>query len=287
MNKLSGLLFVFYMLLLQACNMINPKETIPTFIQIDSVHLAPTVLSKHGSISHKITDVWVYYDLQFLGAFELPAKVPVITEGRGQLQIVAGIWDNGLSGTRAKYPFYTVDTFTFSASPAQTLFHTPQFNYRTTDTPAITYTVEDFEQGNGFTKYSGDTSLVRTNTSGELFEGDWSGKITLDSAATSSQIITIENYSLPANQDAYLEMNYKCDVPISMQTRINYQGAWTTYDIIGLKARDNWTKVYLKLSGFSATYQNGKFRFIIASSLPSGMDKATVLIDNFKIIYFN
>ena len=287
MNKLSGLLFLFYMLWLQACNMINPKETIPTFIQIDSVHLAPTVLSKHGSISQKITDVWVYYDLQFLGAFELPAKVPVITEGRGQLQIVAGIWDNGLSGTRAKYPFYNVDTFTFSASPAQTIFHTPQFTYRTKDTPVITYNVEDFEQGNGFTKYSGDTSMVRTNTSSELFEGDWSGKITLDSAATSSQIITIESYSLPANQDAYLEMNYKCDVPISMQTRVYYQGAWTTYDIIGLKARDNWTKVYLKLSGFSATYQNGKFRFIIGSSLLSGKDKATVLIDNFKIIYFN
>lgn len=287
MNKLSGIFIVFYILILQACNMINPKETIPTFIQIDSVHLAPTVPSKHGSISHKITDVWVYYDRQFLGAYELPAKVPVISEGRGQLQIVAGIWDNGLSGTRAKYPFYTVDTFTFTASPAQTIYHTPQFTYRTTDTPAITYIVENFEQGNGFAKYSGDTSMVRTNTPGELLEGDWSGKITLDTAATSAQTITLESYSLPANQNAYLEINYKSEVPISMQTRVYYQGAWTTYDIIGLKARDSWTKVYLKLSGFSATYQNAKFRFIMSSSLPSGMNKATVLIDNFKIIYFN
>lgn len=287
MNKLSRFFIVFYILILQACNMINPKETIPTFIQIDSIHLAPTVPSKHGSTSHKITDVWVYYDRQFLGAYELPAKVPVITEGRGQLQIVAGIWDNGLSGTRAKYPFYTVDTFTFTASPAQTIYHTPQFTYRTTDTPAITYFVEDFEQGNGFAKYSGDTSMVRTNTPGELLEGDWSGKITLDTAATSAETITIESYSLPANQNAYLEINYKSEAPISMQIRVYYQGTWTNYDIIGLKARDNWTKVYLKLSGFSATYQNAKFRFIMSSSLPSGMNKAMVLIDNFKIIYFN
>jgi hypothetical protein len=79
------------------CNAINPAEKVPTYIQIDSVQVLNMVPAKHGSVSHKITDVWVYYNLQLLGAFELPAKIPVLADGKGQLQVVAGIWDNGLS----------------------------------------------------------------------------------------------------------------------------------------------------------------------------------------------
>lgn len=43
-----------------ACNIVNPAESVPTYIIIDSVRLNPTLAEKHGSVSHKITDVWVY-----------------------------------------------------------------------------------------------------------------------------------------------------------------------------------------------------------------------------------
>lgn len=287
MKKLFASLSLFIVVLFQACNLINPKETVPTYIKIDSVQLLPTITATHGSVSHKITDVWVYYDRQLLGTYELPAKVPVLATSKGQLQVVAGIWDNGLSGTRTKYPFYNVDTFSFSPSPTNTISYTPKFIYRTTDTPKINYFIEDFEQGNGLVKLSGDTSFVRTNVAGEVFEEDWSAKLTLDTAATSVEAITGEQYTLTPNKEAYLELNYKSEVPLFIGTKIYHQGSYETLDIINLRSRDTWTKVYLNLTGFAATYQNGKFQFIIKAVLPEGTDKAKVLIDNLKVIYFN
>jgi hypothetical protein len=266
--------------------MVNPAESVPTYIVIDSVRLNPTLTEKHGSVSHKITDVWVYYNLQLLGAFELPAKVPVLANGKGQLQILAGIWDNGLSGTRVKYPFYTVDTFTFNANPGKTIAHTPNFLYRTADQPIIRYAVENFEQGNSFMPLAGDTSLTRTNKLEEVFEGTWSGKMYMRDTDKTAQCITSQEYPLPASRDAYLELNYKNDVPFDVRLEVFWNGSTIRSDIISLRERSTWNKVYLRLGGFASTYQNGKFKFYFRSTLPPDKTEGTILIDNFKVIYF-
>ena len=266
--------------------MVNPAEKVPTYIRIDSVQVTPTVPATHGSVSHKITDVWVYYNLELLGAFEVPARVPVLADGKGQLQIVAGIWDNGLSGTRARYPFYRIDTFSFNAAPGTEIAHIPKFAYRTTDTPAVKYYVEGFEQGNIFIPNYGDTSLVKTNASGDVFEGDWSGRIDLSTADPVGESITSQEYFLSPNRDAYMELNYKSDVPFDIRTQVYHVGTTITSDIMSFKARDNWTKVYINLSGFATSFQYGKFRFILKSVLPAGMTQGKILVDNFKIIYF-
>ena len=282
-------LFIGLMLfsgMFSACNIVNPAESIPTYIQIDSVTLQSVVPEKHGSVSHKISDVWVYYNLQLLGAFELPAKVPVIANGKGQLQILAGIWDNGLSGTRVKYPFYTVDTFSFTAQPGKSIAYTPTFRYRTADQPIIKYFVENFEQGNSFMPLAGDTSLVRTNNLNEVFEGTWSGKMYMRDTDATAQCITSQAFSIPPSKEAYLELNYKNDVPFDVRMEVFWNGSTIRSDIISLRERSTWNKAYLRLGGFASTYQNGQFKFYIRSSLPAGRTDGTILIDNFKVIYF-
>ena len=269
------------------CNMINPAEEIPTYITIDSVKVVPTVSSTHGSVSHKITDVWVYYNLQLLGAFELPARVPVMAQGKGQLQIVAGIWDNGLSGTRTKYPFYNIDTFTFYANPTKNIDYLPRFTYRTIDTPSISYFVEGFEQGNIFNPLNGDTSFVKTAASGEIFEGDWSAKMVLTDSATLGESITSQDFYLKPNKEAYMELNYKSDMPFDIRTQVYHVGTTITSDVMSFKAKEGWTKVYINLAGFASSFQYGKFKFIIRAELPSGKSNAKLLIDNFKIVYYN
>lgn len=270
-----------------ACNMINPQEGIPTYIQIDSVKLLPTLSATHGSVSHKITDVWVYYNRQLMGAYELPARVPVLAEGKGQLQVIGGIWDNGLSGTRAKYPFFTVDTFTFDAQPTSVIQHTPLFNYRTTDTPSIKYYIEGFEQGNSFTKKNADTTFIKTNNPADVFEEDWASKVELNDSINSFESITTQEYLIPPNRECYMELNYKSDIPFMVRIEILYQGTYITSDVLGLNSKDNWTKIYINLKGFATTYQNAKFKIILKGSLPEDKHTSKTLIDNFKIVYFN
>ncbi len=275
-------------IMFQSCNMVNPKESVPTYIEIDSVRLDPTISAVHGSLSHKITDVWVYYERQLLGAFELPARVPVITEGRGQLQVIAGIWDNGLSGTRTKYPFFTVDTFAFDAKPTETIKHVPVFKYRTTDTPKVNYFNEGFEQGNSFEKRAGSlASMVKTNNPTEVFEGDWSGKIQFDDTTNYAEVITSQEHLLTPNRDAYIEMNYKSDVSMVMRMEVYHVGTYIYSDVIGLKARDTWTKVYINMGGFASSFQYGKFKIILKATKPEDQSRPKILIDNFKVIYYN
>lgn len=286
MRSLYFLLSVFVLFLVQGCDLVNPKEDIPTYIKIDSVFLQSTVPAIHGSVSHKITDVWVYFNRELLGAYQLPARVPVIAKQRGQLQVVAGIWEDGLSGIRAKYPFYTVDTFTFDPQPAGSIAHIPKFIYRTSDSLATEYKVEDFEQGNSFTRRYGDTTFMKTNLPGEVFEGSWSSKLELQDTVTVGESITVESYTLPTNRNCYLELNYKNDIPFVLRVLINQNGSQTTVDLTGINPTGKWGKIYYNFGGFPTTFQNATFRFILSAILPAGKSKGTVLIDNFKIIYF-
>lgn len=270
-----------------SCNIVNPKEDIPTYIHIDSVRLSPTVPAVHGSVSHKITDVWVYYERELLGAYQLPARVPVLAKNKGQLQVIGGIWDNGLSGTRAKYPFFIVDTFTFNAKPTDTIQHIPVFTYRTTDTPSIKYFIEGFEQGNSFIKKGGDTTFAKTNNLADKFEGDWSSIVELNDTIKSFESITTQNYVAPPNRECYMELNYKSDIPLLIRIELLFQGAYIKSDVIGLNAKDKWSKIYINLKGFTTTYQNASFNIIIKGSLPADKLSSKTLIDNFKIIYYN
>ncbi len=287
MKNIFFIIFFAFIALFEACNVINPKEKIPTYIQIDSVKLVPTHNEIHGSVSNKITDVWVYYNREILGAYQLPAKIPVLAEGKGQLQIIAGIWDNGLSGTRAKYPFYTVDTFTFDANPTQIIHHTPVFNYRTSDTPSVKYFIESFEQGNSLTSNNGDATFIKTNNPDEVFEGDWSAKVALHDTIKGFSSITSQEFSVPSNRDCYMELNYKTDIGLIVAIQINSNGTLITSDIIGLNPRDTWNKVYINLKGYTTGFQNAKFKIIFYGSLPNDKVSSLTLIDNFKIIYFN
>lgn len=281
-------LFFVFAFWLSSCNIINPKEEVPTFIYLDSVKLQSIAPSIHGSVSHKITDVWVYYNLQLLGAYQLPAKVPVLASGHGQLQLVAGIWEDGLSGIRAKYPFHTVDSLNFDASPGNTIPYTPTFRYRTTDIPAITYFVEDFEQGNSFIPRYGDTSFVKTNASEDVFEGSWASKLVVTDSNSFGESATLQSFSLPPNKMCYLELNYKSEIPFVLRVFVTTSsGATTTIDLTGINATEKWNKIYFNFGGFPATYQNATFRFILSANLPAGKNSGTVLIDNFKIIHFN
>lgn len=268
------------------CNIVNPTETIPTYIKIDSVSLISTQSAIHGSVSHKIKDVWVFYERELLGAFELPAKIPVLANNKGQLQIIAGVWDNGLSGTRARYPFYTVDTFSIDPQPGKTIQHTPVFNYRTADVPPIKYFVESFEQGNSFKARNGKTTFVKTDISGEVYEGNWSSKVELNDTLTDFEGITTQEFVIPPGSDAYVELDYKSDTPFEVYLELNYQGNVFTLFVIGLNSKKEWTKVYLNLSGYAVTYQNAKCKVILRGLRDANIPISKTLIDNFKFIFF-
>jgi len=91
--------------IIQACNIINPAEPTPSYIQIDTIKLT-TDITTQGSASHKIVDAWVYVDNQAVGAYEMPCKIPVLASGQHTIYIQGGILLNGINATHLQYPYY-------------------------------------------------------------------------------------------------------------------------------------------------------------------------------------
>lgn len=77
----------------------------PSYLYIEKIGL--NTQYEQGTASHKITDAWVYVDETLIGAFELPATIPILTEGLKKITIRPGIKLNGISNTRAIYPYFT------------------------------------------------------------------------------------------------------------------------------------------------------------------------------------
>ena len=105
-----------------SCNFYNPSEKVPAYLHIDSFDLKGNYDSS-GTLSHSITDVWVIIDNEFIGAFELPADIPVLKEGSHKITLKAGIKENGIANTRLPYPFYApyVATINLQANKTDTI----------------------------------------------------------------------------------------------------------------------------------------------------------------------
>lgn len=104
-SKYTILSFSILFGLLITQNACKEKIDVPYFVRIDSVNVANTNYDNHGSVSEKITDIWVYSDNVFLGAYVLPANVPIINKASKNFEIRAGIKENGIDARRMEYPF--------------------------------------------------------------------------------------------------------------------------------------------------------------------------------------
>ena len=97
-------------IVLTSCYKFEGAQTVPSYIQVDNI-LLETYYPEQGSNSHAIKDVWIYENDELIGAFELPALLPVLASGNQKLEIRPGIKVNGISSTRAPYPFYAPVAF--------------------------------------------------------------------------------------------------------------------------------------------------------------------------------
>jgi len=66
------------LLFISACDIINPEEEIPSFIQINEFQLVTNEVTQ-GSNTHQITDVWAFVNGEALGVFVLTPTIEYIS----------------------------------------------------------------------------------------------------------------------------------------------------------------------------------------------------------------
>jgi len=282
--------FIFHFLffaLFSSCELINPEEDIPSFIEVKDFQLT-TNLETEGSNQHQINDVWAFVEGEALGVFELPATIPILATGNQTITLLAGIRENGLRSAPVIYPFYERYEEVVNLMEGQTTTITPSINY--VSNSAFEFN-EDFETNN----LQLEGGIQRITTSSQIKEGIGAGRIQVGSAETEVvSSITFIDLPTAGNLPVFVEMDYRTNVELEVGL-IGFNTANSNRVAIykvTLCPIDQWNKVYinfqeeLELSQFSG-YQLA-FR---ASTNDTGCGNINstnpeVLLDNIKLIRF-
>ena len=264
-----------------SCNLINPTEGIPSYLQIDTFGFS--VLPGQGTASTKITDVWVYNENSLVGAYEMPKTFPILDSGPTKLIFSPGIWDNGISETRVIYPFYFPDTITLNLQPGKISPINPHFTYR----PSTKfYFDEDFEAGNLFSQFGGDTNMVRIMDIEDVFEGGFSGKISLDHEHPYYQGISGSSYTFPIGEPVFLELNYKCDQPFQVGLYGTQAAGSIFYYKWTINTKQNWNKIYLDMGADVGSLGADSYQILIKAVFDSTRTSSDIYLDNIKLVSY-
>lgn len=276
---------IVLVLLLTACEVINPEEDIAAYIYIESFEVETS--NKQGSNSSKITDAWVWVGNDNLGVYPLPAHIPILKSGEQEIHIEAGIKQNGISASRVNYPFYTLhkETITLNQLETDTIF------------PVITYIVDqipfivDFE-GVGInleiTSDSINQNIQKENTPIENRNtlGYQYGKVILEGNEDLVFECTTPELTLPVDKPVYLEMDYKCNNTLVVGLYANSPTQVDKEAIIYLNPKEDWNKLYLSLSNYIVSYNNANnYKVFFGMFKDADTTQSKFCLDNVKILY--
>jgi len=268
---------------LYGCEIINPAEPVPGYIKVEKFNTVhdPAL----GTDSSKITDVYVYVDTKFIGSYPLPAQFPVIETGSHQMIFYAGIILNGISNTRADYPFYDSHQETVSLEPGKIMTINPVIKYSAN---TVASWMENFDNaGLSLVKGTGTSVDIVKLSGGDAhnFEGI-SGAVYLN-AQSYFQLVTDTSYVLPAaNSAVFLEMNYKCNNSFNVGLLAVTASSVDVIPVVTFRSKTSWNKVYVELGSVIRAYPSAySFKIELEAYKEEGISNAEFYFDNFKLLH--
>lgn len=283
-----------------SCEIINPNEDIPFYLQIDSISFIDSTVIPARPVKsgvQNIRDAWVFVDGIYVGTFELPCKIPVYSDKSTNEVIVSpGIFISAQSSNRGIYPFFTEYKTTINTEKGKTSTVIPAVSY---DPVAVKYPSEGAgqfpEQFEGVgtifrTTINSDVdTIIRTDNPSLVFDGNYSMLMEMDATKDYLEFETEKAYSLPVNgRTIYLEVNYRANVLLNIGVNAIKNDGSGTIDqpVITMSPTNNeWRKLYLKLTEAVARNDNSKYRIYFRANHDSGNTSSQVLLDNFRLMY--
>jgi hypothetical protein len=188
---------------------------------------------------------------------------------------------NGLSGDRAKYPFYKTTTIPLNWKAGTSKTFIPNISYVPFDEMRM-YIHEDFELGNSFSPIGTDTSLQKSNNAKY---GLKCGAIYLDANHTKSENIIVSKVPMIANKNYFVEIDYQCDVQINVDVLCTTaSGSTTIVALGGMNPKATWNKIYFDIGALATAVRAKDYNLIISTYKPSSQATGYALIDNVKLI---
>lgn len=283
------LLFLF-LISLFGCK--DKPEQIPAYLS-----LKPFEVDAQGDASwHKITDGWLYVNGEYLGAYTLPALVPILAEGQSEVILFPGVKENGILATPNIYPLLT----RWESNAVQLVAG------QTTDIqPNTTYDLgTNYSFGIGRGDFDGGSSIVFEDRDDDEFtsfslvtNGAFAGKsilMQMDTAHPLIEIATEQVSGLPTSgaPEVWLEMHYQCDMTFFLFLLYSDgAGPEASQAVIGINPSESWNKIYINLTNVLSLTQANTYRLFLRAPLPKDNTgnfsqlSGTVRVDNIRLLH--
>jgi len=263
-----------------SCNIINPAEDIPAYIEVDSIGVY-TDLQTQGSATSNIVDAWITVDGEFLNGYQLGRKVPVLFSGIHTVSIRAGILLNGIEGTRVPYAvFKTFDTLV-DLQPGMIHKIIPRVTYYNS---TVFLLDENFDSNSLLfsTTVTSPPMLVENNT----FDGNC-GLVVMDAAHADFECTTTDSFDLPGGtKPTYIEIDYKCNTEFSVGVKANTTLGPLDFPLLNVRSSDAWKKIYVNLTSIASQAQHATdWKIYLTATLQDGHATDTLRFDNIKLVY--
>jgi len=281
---IRNILFSFLVILLFSCKKTFKPANPAFFITCNDASVA-TTYSTQGYGSDNITDLWLYTNGKFRGAYPVGSKMPVmIEEGKSTIEVYAGIKVNGISETRKNWVMYQSIKIDTTVASGTNFVRNFAFNY---SSAAKFPWVETF-QGSGSTLLRSpisDTTFKTHISDAHVFEGTKSIELGLSGSALVAQIETANSFTLPLNSaEIYLELDYKanCEFRVGTATSGQYYEASTV-----ITPKENWHHIYIQLAESVNMDKNSNLKKVFIK-IPRNSDipEQKIYLDNLKLVYF-
>ncbi len=283
------ILSLSFLLLVAGCGKTSLEE-IPSYLKIDTISISTT--SSQGTASQNVSDAWVYADNELIGAFELPAKVPVLRSGSSVLSVFAGIKLNGINETRVQYPFYEQirKTVTFERETITELGHM-KFAY--VEGTKFAWK-ENFEQGNlsldptarsevNFVR----TALPELATAFPYETNEYAAKVVIAADTLVFECVSHDSFELPTSgTSVFLELNYKSNNPFTVGLFVN-STVTSQRSVLVVNPSSTWNKIYINFTPTVTNYPDANSFSVFFTAMKSTKDEtAEILFDNIKLLHF-
>lgn len=289
-TTLSKPLYWFACVLLSGCSLFGTDDGVPAYVIVPALDFT-TDYQSEGSSSVFVSELWVFADARMIGAYELPASIPVLKEGLTELQFFAGIKNNDNPRSRIIYPFFNDHKEVVDLSPLRFDTIIPEFRYLPNATIRL---VDDFESANVFSlDFGSQGTMERTADPDLVYEGSRSLQVNLSESEVIARIKTNEQqYDLPQNRLCFLEVNFRSNnsVAVGLEATGNFGQQRDFTAVIspreGNEIIAGWRKLYIDLSGITSIYPNASFEVVFECIKDPGNTTAAFWLDNVKIVHF-
>lgn len=287
------LLSIFLLVLFYGCSKDALKAPDAYYLNINNVYTAVTSPSLQGTTSHKITDIWMYVNGNFKGAYPVGKMLPVVSYGPTKIMLYAGIKNNGISSTRIPYEFFNPIEIDTTANNGDIANRNLTYTYKSTAKFAW---IEDFE---GFGTIGGitmkksstngaDTGFSILNSDPRVFEGNKCILMSGFDFTGLTKVCQIESnaqFTLPTGgAPVYLELNYKCNQPFE----VGVYGSLSNYRSVEMiNTSTTWNKIYIHLSAQISTPPLSPAYGLYFRAVRTVQDVLPeIYIDNIKIVSY-